>query len=264
MGVFVPEGDTVYRAAKRMNEVLAGRELTGFELRVPQYATHDLTGETVHRVRAYGKHILHDIGEYTLRSHLRMDGSWHLYRPTDRWRKPAHTARAILRTEKADAVGFEISMLTLLPTTHEHELIGHLGPDPLQSDFSEDDFATASANLARDSREIHIALLDQRNVAGFGNEYAAELLFLRGIDPRTPASEIDAEGLLRLGIRTLRANLDRPNRTFTGSTHPGQSGWVYGRANRACRRCGSRIERFELGAKETEERIVFWCPSCQR
>lgn len=260
----MPEGDTVYRAAKRMNEVLAGRELTGFELRVPRYAASDLTGEIVHRVRSYGKHLLHDIGDFTLRSHLRMDGSWQLYRPTERWRKPAHTARAILRTEKADAVGFEISMIELVPTAHQHELIGHLGPDPLQAAFSESDFATAASNLATDPREIHVALLDQRNVAGFGNEYAAELLFLRGIDPRTPANTVDTQALLRLGIRTLRANIDRPNRTFTGDRRPGQDDWVYGRGNRACRRCGMRIETFELGAKETEERIVFWCPSCQR
>ncbi len=260
----MPEGDTVYRVANRMNEVLAGRELTGFELRVPKYATSDLTGEIVHRVRPYGKHILHEIGDFTLRSHLRMDGSWQLYRPSDRWRKPAHTARAILRTERADAVGFEISMIDLVPTTHELDLVGHLGPDPLQPDFTDDDFETAARNLANDTREIHVALLDQRNVAGFGNEYAAELLFLRGVDPRTPANEVDVEALLRLGIRTIRANLDRPDRTFTGSTRPGQTDWVYGRANRACRRCGGSIKTFELGAKDTEVRIVFWCPQCQR
>lgn len=259
----MPEGDSVYRAAKRMNEVLAGRELTGFELRVPQYATSDLTGEVIHRVRPYGKHLLHDIGDYTLRSHLRMDGAWHLYRRTDRWRRPAHTARAILRTEKADAVGFEIADVDLAPTAHEHELIGHLGPDPLQPDFSDADLAKAADNLANDTREVHVALLDQRNVAGFGNEYVAEMLFLRGLDPRTPANEVDVEALLKLGIRTVKANLDRPNRTFTGNTRPGQTNWVHGRENRPCLRCGTRIETYELGAKATEERIVYWCPKCQ-
>lgn len=257
----MPEGDTVFRAARRLNRALQGDEVTRFDLRVPALATADLRGEIVHEVVPRGKHLLHRIGDMTLRSHLRMDGSWHVYRPGERWRAPAHQARAVIATVHAETVGFEVSMLALVPTREEESLIGHLGPDPLQDDW---DPAEAARRVNSDARSIHVALLDQRNVAGFGNEYAAELLFLRGVLPTAPASDVDARALVDLGARTIRANIERSERTFTGIARPGHRTWVYGRAHRACRRCGTLIETGELGAVETEERITFWCPRCQR
>lgn len=257
----MPEGDTVYRAAARLDHALRGGTITRFDLRVPQLADADLTGSVVHAVVPRGKHILMRIGDRTLRSHLRMDGAWHLYRPGERWRAPAHTARAIVGTADVEAVGFEVSMLALVPTAREEELVGHLGPDPLADDW---DPAAAARRLGADPRPVHVALLDQRNVAGFGNEYAAELLFLRGVLPTRPATEVDAAALLDLGARTIRANRDRPDRTFTGVALPGRTTWVYGRARRPCRRCGTPIRTGELGADPTEERRTFWCPNCQR
>lgn len=257
----MPEGDTVFRAARRLNRALQGDEVTRFDLRVPALATADLRGEIVHEVVPRGKHLLHRIGDMTLRSHLRMDGSWHVYRPGERWRAPAHQARAVIATDHAETVGFEVSMLALVPTREEESLIGHLGPDPLQDDW---DPAEAARRVNSDERSIHVALLDQRNVAGFGNEYAAELLFLRGVLPTAPASDVDARALVDLGARTIRANIERSERTFTGIARPGHRTWVYGRTHRACRRCGTLIETGELGAVETEERITFWCPRCQR
>lgn len=257
----MPEGDTIFRAARRLNRALQGDEVSHFDLRVPALATADLRGEIVHEVIPRGKHLLHRIGDMTLRSHLRMDGSWHVYRPGERWRAPAHRARAVIATAHAETVGFEVSMLALVPTREEESLIGHLGPDPLQEDW---DAAEAARRLHADERSIHVALLDQRNVAGFGNEYAAELLFLRGLLPTAPASDVDTRALVDLGARTIRANIERSERTFTGIARPGQRTWVYGRAHRACRRCGTLIETGELGAVETEERITFWCPRCQR
>jgi len=256
----MPEGDTIFRAARRLNRALQGDEVTRFELRVPALAAADLRGEVVHEVIPRGKHLLHRIGDFTLRSHLRMDGSWHVYRAGERWRAPAYKARAIVSTAIAETVGFEVSMLALVPTRDEHELVGHLGPDPLAADWNLEE---AARRLAADEREIHVALLDQRNVAGFGNEYAAELLFLRGILPTTPADSVDVTALLELGVRTIRANKDRSNRTFTGLDRPGQATWVYGRAHKPCRRCHTLIETGELGAKDTEERVLFWCPRCQ-
>lgn len=234
--------------------------MTRFELRVPALATADLRGEIVHEVVPRGKHLLHRIGDFTLRSHLRMDGSWHVYRAGERWRAPAYKARAIISTAVAETVGFDISMLALVPTRDEHELVGHLGPDPLSDNW---DLAEAAERLSADKREIHVALLDQRNVAGFGNEYAAELLFLRGILPTTPAPNVDVTALLELGARTIRANINRADRTFTGFNRPGQTTWVYGRAHKPCRRCGTLIETGELGAEASEERVLFWCPRCQ-
>ncbi len=190
-----------------------------------------------------------------------MDGAWFVYRPGEKWRHPAFKVRAIVGTAEREAVGVDIAEVEVVPTRDEDDLVGYLGPDPLAADW---DPIEAARRLGADTRAIHVALLDQRNVAGFGNEYAAELLFLRGILPTTPSPEVDVAALLDLGVRTIRANRDRRNRTFTGIDRPGQSTWVYGRAGRPCRRCGTLIRRGELGADPTRERITFWCPRCQR
>lgn len=257
----MPEGDTVFRTARRLDEALAGAEVTRFDLRVPKSATADLRGQPVHGVASYGKHLLMRIGGSTLHSHLRMDGAWFVYRPGEKWRHPAFKVRAIVGTAEWEAVGVDIAEIELVQTSHEAELIGHLGPDPLGPDW---DAAEAVRRLGADARSIHVSLLDQRNVAGFGNEYAAELLFLRGILPTTPTPEVDVAALLDLGARTIRANRDRVDRTFTGVNRPGRTTWVYGRAGRPCRRCGALIRRGAIGADPTRERVTFWCPSCQR
>ncbi|MFE6997263.1 DNA-formamidopyrimidine glycosylase family protein [Microbacterium sp. NPDC057659] len=257
----MPEGDSVYQAAHRLDTALHGQQVTRFDLRVPQAATVDLTGETVHEVVPRGKHILMRIGEFTVHSHLRMDGTWFVYRPGEKWRHPAFKVRAIVGTSAAEAIGVDIHDIDVVPTRDEQKLVGHLGPDPLSETW---DAAEAARRVQADERSIHVALLDQRNVAGFGNEYAAELLFLRGILPDTPASDVDAAALLDLGARTIRMNRDRPVRTFTGVARRGQDTWVYGRAGRPCRRCGVTILTGAQGADPTRERVTFWCPRCQR
>ncbi|MDE0545264.1 DNA-formamidopyrimidine glycosylase family protein [Microbacterium sp. C7(2022)] len=261
----MPEGDTVYRTTRRLNAVLAGAVVTGFDLRVPQAATVDLSGLTVTEVVPRGKHILHRIGDYTLHSHLKMEGRWDVYRPGDRWRRPAYTARAVIAATAPDGtswqtVGFDLADIAVVPTPDEDSLVGHLGPDPLSVTW---DAAQAARNLAGDERAIHVALQDQRSVAGFGNEYANEILFVRGIHPETPANATDTAAVVDLGARMIRANRDRRDRTFTGDARPGRTTWVYRREGKACRRCGTLIRRGDLGADPTRERIVFWCPSCQ-
>lgn len=257
----MPEGDTVFRTARRLDDALVGAEVTRFDLRVPRFATLDLTGQPIISSIARGKHLLLRIGDSTLHSHLRMDGAWLVYRAGEKWRHPAFTVRAIVGTAQREAVGIDLAEIQVVPTRDEDELVGYLGPDPLGPDWNA---AEAARRVNADSRSIHVALLDQRNVAGFGNEYAAELLFLRGILPTTPAPEVDVPALLDLGVRTIRANRDRRHRTFTGVDRPGQGTWVYGRAGKPCRRCGTLIKRGELGADPTRERITFWCPVCQR
>src|SRR6478735_2324925 len=209
----MPEGDTVYRLARRLDELLRGAEVTRFELRVPQAATVDLRGRVVHDVAARGKHLLHRVGEHTLHSHLKMEGMWHVYRPGERWRKPAYTARAVVGTAEWETVGFDLAEIGVVPTRDEDRLIGHLGPDPLSEEWDPD---TAARNLAADTRPVHVAIQDQRNIAGFGNEYASEILFVRGILPETPANETDAGSIVDLGCRMIRANRNRADRTFTG------------------------------------------------
>lgn len=250
----------MHRAARRMHAALAGREVTRFDIRVPASATADLRGSTVHEVVARGKHLLHRIGDATLHSHLKMEGEWWVLREGERWPRPAFRARAVVAVRGAEAVGFDLAMVEVLPTRDEHRVVGHLGPDPLGPDW---DLALAAANVAADPRPIHVAMQDQRHVAGFGNEYASELLFLRGVHPATPATGVDAAALLELGARTIRRNVDLPVRIFTGVARRGQERWVYGREHRPCRRCGTPIRRGALGATPASERVVYWCPVCQ-
>ncbi len=262
----MPEGDTVHRTAAALQSALAGGMVTRFEVRVPASATADLRGQPVHEVAARGKHLLMRIGTATLHSQLQLEGRWVLQRAAQ-WRGgPAHAARAIVGVDDAPsggcvAVGFDLVGVAVLPTAHEARLVGHLGPDPLSDDWDPD---VAVARLRTDPRSVHVALQDQRTVAGFGNEYASELLFLRGILPTTPATHVDAAALVDLGARVMRANLARPRRTFTGDSRAGRTTWVYGRARQPCRRCGTLVESMTLGADPTRQRVVFWCPSCQR
>jgi endonuclease-8 len=258
----MPEGDTVYQAARRLAEALDGTVLTRCDIRVPAFATVDLTGETVRGTVSRGKHLLMRVGEYTLHSHLKMEGVWQLYRPGERWRKPEFKARAILANEHAVAVGFELGLLEVVRTADEDEVVGYLGPDLLGPDWDPD---LAVANLRRaPDRPIGLALLDQRNLAGLGNVYRAELCFLSGVLPTTPVAEVnDLERIVALAHQLIDANKDRVARTTTGRTR-GDTAWVYGREGRPCLRCGTRVLRGELGDTALQLRDTFWCPHCQR
>lgn len=257
----MPEGDTVYRSAKNLNAALAGEVLTRCDIRVPAFATVDLTGETVDEVVSRGKHLLMRVGEYTLHSHLKMEGSWHLYQPGSSWFKPTFLARAILSTEHVVAVGFSLGLFEVIRRDAEADAVGYLGPDLLGPDW---DAAQALANLlSNPDREVGLALLDQRNLAGLGNVYRAELCFLRGILPTRPVREVgEPEKLIELAWRLIDANKDRPERTTTGQVNRERL-WVYGRAGKPCRRCGTTILRGELGDTALQLRDTFWCPSCQ-
>lgn len=261
----MPEGDTVYQAARHQNAALAGAVLTGFELRVPAFATHDLRGETVHEVVSRGKHLFHRIGEFSLHSHLKMEGSWRLVRPGQRWPRPAFQARAVLQTASVTSIGFELGITELIPTTQEHSVVGHLGPDLLDPGWDAESAAEAARRLAaHPSTAVFTALLEQRNLAGIGNVYANELCFLRGMLPTTPVAEVDAAAAVDLARRLLWANRSRVARTTTGDPRPGRRSWVYGRTGSPCRRCGTPLLGGELGERPGQARIVTWCPRCQR
>lgn len=259
----MPEGDTVYRAAAQLRGALVGAELTRFELRVPRHGAADLRGQVVDEVASVGKHLLVRIGPYTLHNHLKMEGRWHVYRAGQKWRAPGFKARAVLGTAEVEAVGFELAEVRLVPRGDEGRLIGHLGPDVLSPAWGAEEEAAALANLVADGRALHVAVQDQRNVAGFGNEYASEICFLAGIDPRRAACDADVERALRVGRKAILANRDRQPRSTTGDPRRGRRLFVYGRAGQPCLRCGQTIRRTTLGASELTERIVFWCPRCQ-
>ncbi|MGH4010478.1 MAG: DNA-formamidopyrimidine glycosylase family protein, partial [Pseudonocardiaceae bacterium] len=164
----MPEGDTVYLAAKRMTAALGGERLTRGELRHPRLAEHDLAGLTVLGVHSVGKHLFtrFDDGR-SLHTHFGMDGSWHLYRPGQRWRRPGHQARAVLTTHERVAVGFLLHDMAVVATQDEHQLVGHLGPDLLSPHLGENDAVMAAQRLrGYPGVELGLALLDQRIMAG--------------------------------------------------------------------------------------------------
>jgi endonuclease-8 len=259
----VPEGDTIWQAAHRLHTALADRVLTRSDLRVPRFATADLTGRTLLDVTPRGKHLLARIeGGLTLHSHLRMDGSWRVYATGERPRGgPDHQIRAILGNAESTAYGYRLPVLELIRTAEESRVVGHLGPDLLGPDWDPDE---AVRRLAADpARTLGEALLDQRNLAGIGNVYKSELAFLAGVTPWLPVGELDPEVPLRLVVtahRLLEANKDRPDRrTTTTARHRGTQLHVYGRGGHPCLRCGTPIRKAELG-----DRVTYWCPGCQR
>ncbi len=259
----VPEGDTVWRACQRLNEVLAGRVLTRSEFRVPSLAATDLTGVTVREVTSRGKHQLFRFSnEFTLHTHFRMDGAWKIYPHGRRWSGgPAFEVRAVLATDDHDAVGYRLPVIELVPTGTENSVVGHLGPDLLGSDWDPDEAVRRIAT--QPDRTIGEALLDQRNLAGIGTFYRAELLFLHGVHPRTPVRDVGKlPRIVQRGQQLLHANRWRAEQSTTGDLRPGRRAYVYQRSGQPCRRCGTAIRTEELGPPG-EERHSYWCPHCQ-
>jgi endonuclease-8 len=259
----VPEGDTVWLAARRMERALAGSTLRRGELRVPQLAVVDLAGVGVREVVPRGKHLLIRLAdERTLHTHFRMDGSWHIYRPGAKWRGgPAYDIRAILTTGEWECVGYRLHDMALVPTAEEDALVGHLGPDVLGADWDLDE---ALRRLrAHPDEQIGVALLDQRNLAGIGNLYKVESLFLGGVHPWARVADVpDLAGLVTRARTLMLANRERPEQSTTGSLRRGEDHWVFGRRGRPCRRCGTTILLGEQGP-DLQERVTWWCPRCQ-
>ncbi|GAB3799736.1 endonuclease VIII Nei2 [Humibacter antri] len=257
----MPEGDSVYRQARLLNEALAGSVLIRCDLRVPAFATVDLTGQLVHDVVSRGKHLLMRVGPQTIHSHLKTEGEWRVYAPGEPWRRPAFKARAVLATATAQAVGFELGLLEVLPTAREPDAVGHLGPDLLGADWDEREAVRRLSG--HPDAPIAVALLDQRNLAGLGNEYVNELCFVRGMLPTRPVRDVDLSKTVALAHRMVVANADRPIRSTTGETRRGRTSYVHRREGMPCRRCGSPIERMPLGRSTLELRETWYCPRCQ-
>ena len=250
----MPEGDTVFRTAAALREALAGRTLTRCDIRVPQFATVDLTGQTVDEVLSRGKHLFIRVGPASIHSHLKMDGSWQI----GRVRGAGHKVRIVLAAGAVTASGVDLGVLEILPRANDLDVVAHLGPDLLGPDWSA---PAAAARLSADpDRPLAEALLDQRVMAGVGNVYANELCFVFGRLPVAPVSSVaDPLRVVNRAQQMLWANRLRVHRTTTGDTRRGRELWVYGRAGLPCRRCGTLIR-----TANSESRVTFWCPSCQR
>lgn len=254
----MPEGDTILRAARTLHLALAGRRVTRFTSVYPQLSRIDqdapLSGRTIERVEAAGKHLLMWFsGDLVLRTHMRMHGSWHVYRPGERWRRPGHEMRIAIETAEFHAVAFTVPVAEFLRGSEldRSEALQHLGPDLLSQDF---DAAGAVSRIAsRTDLAIADALLDQGAIAGIGNIYKSESLFAARINPFTPVPSLDDAQIARIvdkALRLMRASVENTR----------LSKWVYGRAGEPCRRCGTRI----LSKKQGDNaRTTYWCPRCQ-
>lgn len=259
----MPEGDTIFRAARTLRAVLRGGTVTAFE--APRLAG-DLPrpGDVVSDVESRGKHLLiHVEGrdgrpDLSVRTHLRMTGSWHTYRPGERWQKPRRQARLVIETSDAVAVCFNAPVVEVIPTGRidRHPELTRLGPDLARSDADLDE---AVARLSRlDGTEIGVALLDQRVACGVGNVYKSEALYACRIHPFATVGALDRSSrreLIETASRQLRANLTGHPRT----TVP-EGLAVYGRAGEPCLRCGTSIVVRKQGL---HARVTYWCPTCQ-
>ncbi|AKT52202.1 DNA-formamidopyrimidine glycosylase family protein [Arsenicicoccus sp. oral taxon 190] len=262
----MPEGDAVWRTARRLHEALSGRVITDSDLRWPSLATADLRGRTTVAVVPRGKHILHRLDDgLTLHSHLRMEGSWRTHDPARLTLRTLRAAdvRAVVGCATATAVGLRLGMLDLVRTVDESRLVGHLGPDLLGADWDPDQ---AVANLLRQpEREIGAALLDQRNLAGVGTMWDAEVLFLQRVWPWAPVGELGPEELRAVVVRVqalVDASKVRRWSVSTGSDRAGEELYVHGRSGLPCRRCGGPVRLSTIG-RAPQDRAMFYCPTCQ-
>ena len=276
---------------------MTGRTVTRSDIRVPRFATIDLTGTEVQRVWPYGKHLFMQMADRVVHTHLKMEGVWSIHAAGARWRRPGYTARAVFRFSPQyeggpdiEIVGHDLGFVRIVPAEVFEDAgadnpIAHLGPDILNEDWAVKEWRDSGRTwreeaiariLRRPERSLGAALLDQRNVAGIGNEYRAEVMFMVGLHPAVPvgrAGQSEVEHVLDISRRVMWENRAEPRRLFTGDRRPGMGNFVFGRAAKACRRCGAAIEKSSLGGPgaggDAEldsgelERIIWWCPECQ-
>jgi endonuclease-8 len=290
----VPEGDTIFRAARTLHRALAGHEVLRFESVFPALTRiHEdtpITGREVESVTAAGKHVLmrfsarrpadgglsepreSRVGDLVLRTHMRMNGSWHLYRPGERWQRPRRDMRVVVATAAFEAVGFNVPVAEFLQprALARQDDLRLMGPDLLADTF--DAHEALRRFRARPELSIADALLNQRVVAGAGNVYKSEVLFLCGVNPFAAVADVDDEHVLAVlstARKHLQANVIDPTaaivtyrgyRRTTRRADPAERLYVYGRAGKPCRKCGTAIA---VRAQGPNARLTYWCPQCQ-
>ena len=274
----MPEGDHLFRAARSLNKVLAGHVVTKFDTAYAHISRVDddtpIAGRTIERCESAGKHLLIVFsGDLILRTHMRMNGSWHLYRHGERWWRGPQSMRVRIDTADWVAVAFDVPVAEFvtprqLQTT---DPVAALGPDLLKPAFNRDE--AVRRIVASGATPIAQALLDQRLVAGIGNVYKSEVLFLGGVHPDTPASAVPIaalEHVLDIARSLLQQNVIEGTpaaiqtyrslrRTMAGAERDDNL-WVYGRKGKPCRKCGTPIESKKMGL---DARTTYWCPRCQ-
>jgi endonuclease-8 len=274
----MPEGDSIFRAARTLHRALAGHVVTRFESMLPHLTrVHEdasIVGRTIERVDSVGKHLLiHFSGDLVLRTHMRMSGSWHIYRPGEPWQRPRFDMRIVIATAQFEAIAFNVPIAEF-ETTHalqRDEAIGSIGPDLLAETFDEDE---ALARLrAHDAGDIAETLLQQRAMSGIGNIFKSETLFVARINPFARVPDLTDDQLrhvIRVARKLLKANVTAQSgagittynglRARTVRAEPDDRVWVYHRRGKPCRKCGTPIEGRKTGPYA---RGTYWCPRCQ-
>jgi len=271
----MPEGDTIYRTATVLRRVLQGKRLTGFDTTVPQVAAvcarHALVGRVIHEITPRGKHLLirfrdpdaDPSAELVLHTHMRMTGSWHVYHAGVPWKKPERLAKVVLRVDGVVAPCFSAPVVELLTVQDvaRHPALTGLGPDAIAEEFDEGE---AVARLrSRPDLTIGEGLLLQQAVAGVGNVFKSEVLFLERIDPFSRIADVPDDVLLRVVARARQLLLlnrrPEPRRTRATLDAHGRV-WVYRRSGKACHACGTEIRMRRQGA---DARSTYFCPRCQ-
>jgi endonuclease-8 len=274
----MPEGDTIFRAARTLQKVLGGHVVTRFET---AYAHLDrvnvdtpIVGRTIEKCESAGKHLLIVFsGDLILRTHMRMNGSWHVYRPGERWWRGPQAMRIRIDTADWVAVAFNVPVAEFVTARQleKSNPVAMLGPDLLGAEFDRDE--AVRRIIASGARPIAATLLDQRIVAGIGNVYKSEVLFMTRVHPEVPSSAVPLpvlEGMMDLARTLLRDNVIegtsariqtyRNLRQLSAASGHDESLWVYGRRGKPCRNCGTAIEMKKTGL---DARSTYWCPACQ-
>jgi endonuclease-8 len=274
----MPEGDTIFRAAQSLHRVLAGHAVTRFETAYAHLDRVDvdtpIVGRVIEKCHSAGKHLLIVFsGDLILRTHMRMSGSWHLYRHGERWWLSEQMMRIRIDTADWVAVAFKVPVAEFVTAKQlaTRDPVAQLGPDLLGETFDRDD--AIRRIIASGHRAIAQTLLDQRILAGIGNIYKSEVLFMSGVHPETPSSAVPlatlermmdvARGVLRDNVvdgSSPRIQTYRNLRQLSAATEHDESVWVYGRRGKPCRKCGTAIEMKKMGI---EARSTYWCPKCQ-
>lgn len=267
----MPEGDTIHRAAATLQHALGGKVVRRFETVLPQLARVDedakVVGRTIEKIEAVGKHLLmHFSGDLHLRTHMRMNGTWHIYRVGERWKKRPSDMRLVVGTDDYVAVAFNVPVAEFHDSASLARQVDlrKIGPDFLGVTF--DDEEALRRVRGRAGKPIAEVLLNQRVVAGVGNVYKSEVLFLEKIYPFTLTDSLSDEEIRRILI-TSRALMERNvvdgtvfQRKTTDTMRRDQPLWVYGRRGEPCRKCSTPIEYRRSGI---DARSTYWCPRCQ-
>jgi endonuclease-8 len=278
----MPEGDTIYRAARAMQRALGGKIVTGFETGLALLARVNddaaLAGRMVERVESRGKWLLiYFSGDLILVTHMLMSGSWHLYRPGERWQMGRSRMRVVIRTAEWEAVAFNVPIAEFhtARSLERSSQVPKLGPDILSAEFTVEGGVErlAAYGAEHPDAEIAVVLLNQRVLAGLGNVYKSEVAFAAGVNPFRAMRTItpgEMEKMVDFAQRYMRANVVdgagdgivtySGNRRTTHAMDREERLWVYRRQGEECRRCGATVMMRKQGV---QARSTYWCPECQ-